>query len=246
MSIVEYPFKLTSCTWLSKSVKQFRGEIQAKDWHFIPGQFITLLFEHEGKILKRSYSIANAPQGSTIEFAAAYVEGGPGSEFLFKRQVGDVIQMAGPYGRLIIKPNQDYQRLVLVATSTGITPYRSMLAHLEPMLKQNSGLKLEIIQGVKTQKDVLYAEDFMHFCQRFPQQAKFTVALSRETQALSVTHFPIIQGHVQDVLADKQLEPTQDLIYLCGNPQMIDDTTKLLEEKNFSIQQIIREKYISR
>lgn len=244
MSIVEYPFKLTSATWLTKTVKHFCGEIQTDQWNFVPGQFITILFEHQGKILKRSYSIANSPQNNTIEFAAAYVEGGPGSEFLFSRNVGEILKIAGPYGRLILKPNQDYQRLILVATSTGITPYRSMLPSLQALLKMQPHLQIDIIQGVKVDEDILFAQDFINFCQQFPKQARFTVALSRQAQFDA--DIPFIHGHVQDVLLDKALEPKHDLIYLCGNPQMIDDTTKLLETKDFSIQQIIREKYISR
>lgn len=245
MSLVEYSFKLTSCTWLNPRVKHFSGEITANDWSFVPGQFITLIFDHEGKSLKRSYSIANPPQGKTIEFAASFVEGGPGSAYLFSRQVGDELKILGPYGRLILKPPFQFPRLWLVATSTGITPYRSMLPQLAQILTENPNFQVEIIQGVQKQEDLLFAKDFINLSKRFPQQVQFTAALSRETPKDN-EGYPIVLGHVQQVFTQKQPNPATDLVYLCGNPQMIDETTALLQSENFDIQQIIREKYISR
>jgi len=247
MAIPEYQFKLNSCDWITPNVKRFSGEIINKDtWEFIPGQFITISFEHEGKILKRSYSIANPPQQNLVEFAASYVEGGPGSAYLFSRAPGDTLSISGPFGRLILKPELSFKRLILIATSTGITPYRSMIPTIQAALIANPLLKVEIIQGVQKREQVLFAEDFKQLCKTFPNQANFSVALSREKEVLPEDLCSLFAGRVQHILEKINLNPQEDLIYLCGNPQMIDETTELLKNNAFNIQQIIREKYISR
>jgi ferredoxin-NADP reductase len=247
MAIPEYQFKLTSCNWITKNVKHFCGElIDTPSFDFIPGQFITILFEHEQKILRRSYSIANAPQDKTIEFAASYVEGGPGSAYLFSRNPGDELKITGPFGRLILKPEIPQQRIFLVATSTGITPYRSMLTQIQSYLTKNTEVRVEILEGAQTKDQLLFTQDFLKFCQQYPHQAQFSAALSRESNPCDDLEFETFHGYVQDILKQKALNPDHDLIYLCGNPKMIDDTTELLKNMNFNIQNIIREKYISR
>lgn len=240
MAINELQLLLTEIHWISPRVKHFIGElITDEPFNFIAGQFITILFQHEDKLLRRSYSIANAPKNSLrIEFAAGQVDGGPGTAYLFSRQPGDTLKITGPFGRLILKDDMPFKRLVLVATSTGITPYRSML----PLLEQLSSLQVEIIEGVGHKEDILFEHDFLE-AQKQSSHIRFHAALSREKETQAPHHH---LGHVQDVLNQLQLNPSEDLIYLCGNPSMIDDTTAQLQNQGFNIQQIIREKYLSR
>ena len=80
-----FPVVLDNTVMLTPNVKHFVfHSIQEPAFDFIPGQFITIHFERDGKTLRRSYSIANTPtQNNRIEFAAGYVEGGPGTDLLF-------------------------------------------------------------------------------------------------------------------------------------------------------------------
>jgi len=235
MTISEFQFNLLSCSLITPRVKHFVGKIQSDAiWQFTPGQFITIIFEHNQKKIKRSYSIANQPNPQNIiEFAASYVENGPGTEFLFNLHPGDSFTITGPFGRLVLKEPLP-QRLFLVGTSTGITPYRSMLNELTKLACQ-----IEIIQGVSNIEDILFEDDFLAICN---QNINFSVAVSRELSNKK-HHF---HGRLQAILSTKKLNPQNDIVYLCGNPQMIDETTLLLQEQNFPIQNIIREKYISR
>ena len=246
MTIPEYQFKLQSCNFIAPNVKHFVGQLETSTaFSFTAGQFITILFEHEQKTLRRSYSIANAPQGHLIEFAASYVEGGPGSQYLFNLQPGATMRVTGPFGRLILKPEVNYQRLFLIATSTGITPYRSMLDTLTQIKKQHPSCLIEFIQGVQKKENILFAEDFSDFCQNH-NSCHFSVALSREHDAMQTMPYTVEHGHVQDILMKKNPNPATDLVYLCGNPKMIDDNFELLKNLGFSVPQIIREKYLSR
>lgn len=210
---------------------------------FLPGQFITIHFERDGKTLKRSYSIANEPkQDNRIEFAAGFFENGPGTELLFNLKPGDTININGPFGRLILKDDIP-GRYILLATSTGITPYRAMLNELGKRIEQHPNLKVVILQGVQKREEILYLNNFTAFAQKYPQ-VTFRAHLSRElSQELQNNEYI---GYVQHAFPELNLNPEQDVVYLCGNPGMIDDAFNYLKDQGFAMQQIIREKYISR
>ena len=53
------------------------------------------------------------------------------------------------------------------------------------------------------------------------------------------------KGYVQHAFPDLTLNPQEDIVYLCGNPSMIDDAFTYLKDTGFTMQQVIREKYIS-
>lgn len=244
MQVITFPITLVESFMISPKVKHFTFKCDlAPTFDYVPGQFITIHFDHNGKSLKRSYSIANAPQrDNRIEFAAGYFEGGPGTELLFNLKPGDVININGPFGRLVVK-DEIPGRYILVATSTGTTPYRAMLSKLSEQMAQNPNLKVVILQGVQKREDILYPNDFRAFTDKHPQAA-FMPYLSRvDGQDLQENEF---SGYVQHAFPELDLNPEQDVVYLCGNPGMIDEAFNYLKDQGFAMQQIIREKYISR
>lgn len=208
---------------------------------YIPGQFLTVHFQVADKMVKRSYSIANPPNESgQLEFAASYIEGGVGSEYLFGLEPGAQLTISGPYGRLLLKGTP--KRYVLVGTGTGVTPYRAMLPQLKERLAADPTLQLVLLQGVRTREDLLYVSDFRQFAADNPRTL-FRVCLSREPiEQLTDDEW---QGHVQVNFKALDLDPNHDLVYLCGNPQMIDEAFAWLTEHGFTVQQVVREKYIS-
>jgi NAD(P)H-flavin reductase len=51
---------------------------------------------------------------------------------------------------------------------------------------------------------------------------------------------------VQSSFPELDLNPEEDMVYLCGNPGMVDESFSDLKDRGFAIQRIVREKYISR
>jgi ferredoxin-NADP reductase len=227
---------------ITPNVKHFIFKLpQDIDFTYLPGQFITIYFEHQGQSLHRSYSIANAPTNrGYIELAAGRIENGPGTTLLFNLKPNDTVYAKGPFGRLILKETSP-KRYVLVATSTGITPYRAMLPDLQKIMTHHA-LEVVILQGVQTRSDLLYHEEFKAFANEH-QNITYTVYLSREKSALiELEH----SGYVQHAFPTLNLLPSHDIVYLCGNPSMVDDAFEWLKTHEFSTSQIVREKYISR
>jgi hypothetical protein len=106
-----------------------------------PGQFLQVHFHYDdGTATKRSYSVATAGDGSSssglmelgrIEIAVSYVEGGAATRLLGDLPVGGVIDASGPYGRFCLQATDLQPRYLLLATGTGVTPYRAMLPQIE-------------------------------------------------------------------------------------------------------------------
>jgi ferredoxin-NADP reductase len=244
MPINTFPITLEESFMITPKVKHFIFKCElTPPFNYLPGQFITIHFEQDGKQLKRSYSIANPPeQDNRIEFAASYFEGGPGTELLFNLQPGDILNIGGPFGRLTIK-DEAFLRFILVATSTGITPYKAMLNKLGRRMEENPNFKVVVLQGVQKREDILYKNEFENFIKTY-SNASFISCLSREVTPNEQEYE--FRGYVQHAFPKLSLNPAEDIVYLCGNPGMIDDSFNYLKEQGFPVPQIIREKYISR
>ena len=245
MSIETKTFILDHSKTIAPEVKHFALRYQGNEaFDFIPGQFISVHFDKDGSELKRSYSIATIPtKTDLIEFAASFVEGGPGSEYLFNLQPGDELKISGPAGRLLLMPEAEQpKRLILVATGTGVTPYRAMLPELKKRIEQTD-LKVVQLLGVRSQEHVLYAQDFID-CAKQHENYDYLVYYSREYPQTPESYER--KGYVQTAFDnDIAVDPEQDMIYLCGNPDMIDQAFALLKEKGFTPKNVRREKYIS-
>jgi len=242
MPVQTFPITLQESTHISPLVKHFTFTTE-HDFNFTAGQFITIHFERDGKMLRRSYSLANKPSNDNrIEFAAGFVENGPGTQLLFNLKPGETININGPFGRLILK-EEPVKRYILMATSTGVTPYLSMLDEIAGKFTQNPDLKVVVIQGVQKKEDLLYGKEFQAFDNQHPR-FQFRAHYSRE-QGNDLSHFEY-KGYVQTAFDSLHLDPENDIVYLCGNPGMIDDSFEQLKSLGFTIANIRREKYISR
>lgn len=213
----------------------------SKGLESIPGQFITIHFDGpEGKRLRRSYSIATIPgQSERIEIAAAGVEGGAATQLLFNMQPGDTVETTGPFGRLVLTEDSP-KTYWLIATGTGITPYRAMLPEL--VKRANEGVQINILAGGRTREHLLYSEDFLE-ASKASDNLHYHACLSRENPEDAQDHEH--SGYVQKVLESLGPNAETDVVYLCGNPNMIDDTFTYLKEAGFTPQTVKREKYIS-
>lgn len=242
MPIKTYTIRLKNVRSLSPRVKHFEFECDDPALtRFIPGQFITLYIPHQDKTLRRSYSIASLEPNNTIEFAASYVEGGIASNILFNLEPGQCLQAAGPFGRLILK-DEDKARTILVGTSTGITPYLAMLNQLREKTEKDPSHQVVIIQGVPTREDVLYEDLFLEASEQ-SATIHYYQALSREPAIKPKSHE--VLGRVQVKLNELNINAATDVVYLCGNPSMVDETFAQLKTVGFDIKDIRREKYIS-
>ena len=213
---------------------------------FVPGQFMQVHFHYDdGTATKRSYSVATVGDGSTpvshIEIAVSYVDGGAATRLLSELPIGGVIDASGPYGRFCLQDTDVNQRYLLLATGTGITPYRAMLPRLEKLLT-NGDREVVLLYGARSEVELLYGEQFEAFAQTHP---KFTFHGCLSRQPRTIPRATDRSGHIQHVLAELAPNAERDIAYLCGNPNMVDAAYAVLQEFGLPVRQIRREKYVS-
>ena len=209
---------------------------------FEAGQFVSLMIQTPEKLLRRSYSIATIPGtgDDRCRLAVAHVEGGRATEVLFSMEQGATVPAIGPAGRFVLR-DDGHCRYVLLATGTGVTPYRAFLPELRKRL-QDPKVEVDLLLGVRNPEELLYGDDFRQMDAEF-DNFRFHASYSRIMPADAGPRDH--RGYVQEQLAELDLDPSHDVIYLCGNPGMIDAAAKFCEEKEFPIANVRREKYVS-
>lgn len=210
---------------------------------FVPGQFVQIHFSYpDGKPTKRSYSVASIGNGSAarVEVAVSYVQGGAATNLLGNLKEGDAIDASGPYGRFCLDEKDANKRYLLVATGTGVTPYRAMLPGIQKLAER--GTEVALIYGARNESELLYGEEFEAFAQQHPH-FRFYACFSRVPRVPPRAHDRY--GHVQVALNELKPDATHDIAYLCGNPDMVDQTFALLKDAGLPVPHIRREKYVS-
>ena len=245
---IQFPLKLVGRHMLAPSIGHYqfvRDDGQPLD--FLPGQFIQIHFDYaDGTPAKRSYSLATIHDhalgpGDAVEIAVSFVPGGAATALFEGMELGDHVSGSGPFGRFCLQPGDHNARYLLIATGTGVTPYRSMLPLLATAM-QERGVEVVLLQGARTPVELLYADDFRAFADAHPG-FRYMPSLTRELTA--DPHPDVRSGYVQQQLAGLAPDPARDIAYLCGNPDMVDACFEALKAAGLPVPQVRREKYVS-
>ena len=214
---------------------------------FVPGQFIQVHFRYaDGTPAKRSYSLATIHDhalgpGEAVEIAVSYVPGGAATALFEGLPEGGHVEASGPFGRFCLMPGDRNARYLLIATGTGVTPYRSMLPQLQSLMAER-GVEVVLLQGARTPAELLYGEEFRAFADAHPG-FRYVPCLSRELPP--DPHPDVRHGYVQQHLGAFAPDAARDIAYLCGNPDMVDACFEALKGFGLPVPQIRREKYVS-
>ncbi len=199
---------------------------------FVAGQFLSFTAQIEGKEITRAYSVASPPDGNRFELCLNRVEDGLFSPHLFALEPGDTVEMKGPYGAFHFRnPVSDS---ILVATGTGVAPFRSML---QAQLPHDSTNRFTLIFGVRHEHGLLYRDEFERLDRGF-LNFDFLPTLTRPESSWTGR-----TGRVQPHLIECVGERRDVDIYICGMKEMVDETRALLKSMGFERRRIIFEKY---
>jgi ferredoxin/flavodoxin---NADP+ reductase len=218
---------------------------------FAPGQFITLglprprppevatlrpLRPGRTPMTKRAYSISSPPhETESYELFVVLVTAGKLTPKLWTLNVGDRLWMDDQAkGEFTLAGVPDDRDLVMVSTGTGVAPFMSMLRTYRD---QRRWRRLVMINGVRHPDDFGYRAELERIC-RQDSTIRYIPIVSRGSDDAA---WPGLRGRVQTALDDAvyraqvgtPLEPDRCHVFLCGNPAMIDDVEKLLQQRGF-------------
>jgi len=194
---------------------------------FQAGQFIRLGLEIDGEEVGRPYSLINAPAERPLEFYFNVVPSGPLSPRLAALAPGDRLLVAPrANGFMILDEVPRADHLWLIATGTGLGPFLSIL---KPDTPWQRFARVVLVHAVRVAADLNYREAIDAVATRRGAQFSCVPFVSREA-----TDFALA-GRVPAAIADGRLEAragmaidTRSHLMLCGNPDMVRDTTEAL------------------
>ena len=213
------------------------GDPQLK---YIEGQSIGIIPEGEdanGKPHKlRLYSIASTRhgdnlEGNTVSLCVRQLEYkndageqiyGVCSTYLCDIEPGTKVKITGPVGKEMLLPADEDANIIMLATGTGIAPMRTYLRRMfEPREQEANGWKFRgkawLFMGAPKTANLLYDEDFLHYEKEYPDNFRYTKAISREQQNTKGGRMYIqdrVLEHAEEIFA--MIEDPKTHVYMCG------------------------------
>lgn len=218
---------------IAPEVRHFLFEVpEVPSLDFTPGQWVSMSEIVREKKTTRAYSLASAPHGNRFELCLNRVKEGLFSPWLFKLVPGESVSIKGPLGSFV--PHIPFAESVLIATGTGIAPFRSFL---QSPVVLDSHLPVTLLLGARYEESLLYRDEFEDL-ERTRPGFRFLPTITRPS-----TNWQGRTGRVQAHL-DEVLNSRTDLdIYVCGLRAMVDEVRCILVARGFEKSRIIFEKY---
>jgi len=103
---------------------------------------------------------------------------GVASNFICNLKAGDEVMITGPVGKTFLLPEDPTANLVLIATGTGIAPFRAFLRHIYDELPTPWLGKVLLFFGMQKSEDYLYEEELAEYTKK--GDFEIITAISRE------------------------------------------------------------------
>ena len=204
--------------------------IKAPQVKFIAGQYTKISLNINNEEIARPYSFVNSPHEDFLEFYSVLVPDGPLSSELQKLKSGDAINVCpSGNGFLILNEVPSVENIWMLATGTAIGPYLSMLKTKESWEKFK---KVILVHAVRYKKELTYLKTIKELKNKYKDKFIYITYVSREKTENS------LEGRIPNSISSGTLEKKANTkitdynthIMICGNPEMVNDTTKELKK----------------
>ena len=223
-------------------VQHITFDLSGGDPHleYVEGQSIGIIPEGtdaKGKPHKlRLYSIASTRHGDdmagkTVSLCVRQLEyqneageeiKGVCSTYLCDINPGDKVKITGPVGKEMLLPEDEEANVIMFATGTGIAPMRTYLRRMfEASERDKNGWKFRgkawLFMGAPKTPNLLYDDDFEKYQEEFPDNFRYTKAISREQKNTKGGRMYIqdrVLEHADEIFS--MIEDSKTHVYMCG------------------------------
>ncbi len=205
-----YPAKVIKKTLLNPTTLELIIEAETV---FVshPGQFMSFLFSDSIGTFFRSYSIAKT-ENKHYTFLVKLVPNGRGSSQLNALQVGADIRIRGIFGEFKLAHTTNPK--IFIATGTGLAPIINMACSLPENIQKSLYFSVSMLG------DMFYTEEL-----RAIKNLDLHLCVSREDVAGCTF------GRID---IDTIEAPLETEWYLCGNPQMMEESVAKLTQRGYT------------
>jgi ferredoxin-NADP reductase len=204
---------------------------------FLPGQFLTYSAEIDGKLVRRSYTIASsAAQTAYVETTIKREEPGIFSDHMHdKVAVGDALDVVAPSGTFTFT-GKEADSVVLIGGGVGITPLMSAIRYLFDSAWPGD---IFLVYGAQTTENFIFRDE-LEYLQRRMHNLHVAATMARAAG----TSWMGAQGHItKEFLVQSVPEIVRRRVHLCGPPGMMEAMKKTLAELGVPAEQVKTEAF---
>lgn len=191
---------------------------------YLPGQFITVAVNVDGKPIKRSYTIASSPtQQDYLEITIKHSPDGLVSGHLHATiREGDLLELSGPAGAFVFT-GRECKCILLIAGGVGITPMMSVLRYL---LDRSWSGEIFLIYGCRSPEDIIFRKELEYMQHRYQNlRLVITVSHGGDKEWTGPT------GHItKQLIAESVPDLASRYVHICGPVPMMEATKQILAE----------------
>jgi ferredoxin-NADP reductase len=216
--------------------------LRPRNWRsFRAGQHLDVrLTAPDGYQVQRSYSVASAPGlDGFYELAVERLEDGEVSPFFHDiAEVGDAIEIRGPFGGHFAWGLEDGGPLLLVGGGSGVAPLMSILRHRAEV---GGGVPMLLLYAARTWDDVIFREELIV---RDAGEREFTLllSLSRDTARRSQDAGRRIDASLLEATLAR-FDAAPRLTFVCGSNAFVEAITGQLLDLDVSPKTIRTERF---
>lgn len=190
--------------------------------NYLPGQYLTLLFQSNGREKRRAYSFSSCPEVDVLPaITVKRVVNGEFSNYLLQHvQTGDLLDAIEPNG-LFVLPEKPLHTLFFIAAGSGITPVFSQLKMLlyrnRPPVK-----KIVLYYANRDGANTIFKEKIDRWITEFPERFECVYFFSREKHAAHAMFRHLNNELLEDLLktffkgAISRAQRRNTQFYLCA------------------------------
>lgn len=217
-----------------------------KNVSYQAGQYLTFLIEHNGHLVRRSYSMSSAP--SVDRFPAVTikrVENGEISRFWTRQvQVGDLVKALAPAGRFTHTLPQEKQPydLVLIGAGSGITPLFSLL---KDTLTTDTLAHVTLVYANRSETTTIFFQELVQWQKRFSDRLTVIHIVSQPAENESGFPERLNNTRLEKLIQEAiRFEPKLASFYLCGPYSLMRTAEITLRFLGFEKSQIRKENFV--
>lgn len=219
---------------LAPGIKGFLLHCAQPGFQRLPGQWIHVGREIDGKFQTASFSVASSTtEMGTFELAIKASARHPLTRWLHDTaQTGDDLQISKGQGDFFYRPEMG-KRVVLIGAGTGITPLMSIFREID---EQGVQAEATLIYSIARPEEFLFRADV----QRLSQHPRLHSMVT-----LTKTHpdWVGLTGRINADLLQQAGIDEHTLYYLCGPQAMVDELSELLLRLGVPAQHTVYEKW---
>ncbi|WP_019616499.1 ferredoxin--NADP reductase [Psychromonas ossibalaenae] len=218
---------------------EFSLKVNAPVEPYLAGQFTKLaLLNEAGEWVRRAYSLVNSPNHKSghqeMEFLLISVSDGELSSQLQNLQVDDTVyvgKQAAGFMTLAEIP-EHITDLWLLSTGTAVGPFLSILDEHETRARFK---KIVLVHAVRTKAELVYQSKIEQTAALYKDKFVYMPVVSREQcdGALQGRIPQLLQSGLLAETAQVRLTAENSFFYLCGNPDMVKETSEQLVQLGY-------------